>query len=55
MLARHFGGIEAVRAMTFAEYAAARQLLIEERVGRRVRAEAASEDAAFANARALLS
>ena len=46
ILAREFGGYEAIRHMTWPEAQAALQLLAEERVGRALRAARAAEDAA---------
>lgn len=54
IVASRFGGFDAVRRMSWAEYNAARTLIAEERLGTRVRQVEAAEDAAFAAARSLL-
>ena len=44
-MARHFGGFAAIDAMSWQEYALARQLLVEERIGTRLREAQHVEDA----------
>lgn len=44
-MAARFGGFDAIGRMTWQEYALARQLLVEERIGTRVREAKAVEDA----------
>jgi hypothetical protein len=46
-VARHFGGFAAVDRMTWQEYALARQMLVEERIGTRIREAQRVEDAKF--------
>lgn len=53
-MAARFGGFTAISLMTWQEYALARQLLVEERIGTRIRESQANEDAqASANAKAI--
>ena len=48
VVARAFGGFAAVDRMTWTEFMGARQLLVEERVGTRVREAQRAEDARVA-------
>lgn len=54
-MAAEFGGFAAIEAMTWQEYALARQYLVEHRIGTRLREQRAIEDAKAKAAKKALS